>query len=106
MTAVAEACFGFLPYYLAWEIINISLEFTATAWVREPRWFCAVLGVNIVTHPLFVVLLETYGRTPLFILLCEACIVCVESLLLMVALGPGCIRGRWAFPTNPKLKLY
>ena len=78
-------------YYLAWEWINIALEFAAVAWARLPRLVLAVVGVNLVTHPLFMFLLERFGRDPLFILGCEAVIPVVEWLLLVVAYG----RSRW-----------
>ena len=54
-----------LLYYLAWEWINISIEFTATAYVKLRRWFAAVVFVNLATHPLFVVLIEKFGTPPL-----------------------------------------
>lgn len=78
-------------YWLAWEWINISLEYTAVAWARLPRLFWAIVGVNLVTHPVFMFLLERFGRAPLFILGCESAIPVVEWLLLMVVYG----RARW-----------
>ena len=78
-------------YYLAWEWINIALEYTAVAWVRLPKLFLAVVGVNLVTHPIFMCLLEQFGRDPLFVLGCELVIPAVEWLLLMAAYG----RARW-----------
>ena len=82
-----------LVYYAAWEWLGISLEFTAGAWARLPRFFWAVVGVNLSTHPLFVVLLETVGgRSPAFVLPCEAAICLVEwGLLCAIYRG----RGRW-----------
>jgi hypothetical protein len=80
-----------LLYYLAWEWINISIEFTATAYVKLRRWFAAVVFVNLATHPLFVFLLEKFGRSNEVILSCEAAIVAVEAVLLTVIYG----RGRW-----------
>lgn len=73
--------------FLAWEWINISLEFAATAWVKLPRWFLAVVGVNLATHPVFTILLGTFGRSASFVLPCEAIIVCVEAILLMAIYG-------------------
>lgn len=78
-------------YYLAWEWVNISLEYTAVAWVRLPRLFWAVAGVNLVTHPVFMFLLEWYDYSFTFILVCEAIIPFVECLILMIAYG----RARW-----------
>jgi len=82
---------GALLYYLAWEWINIALEYTAVAWVRLPRLFLAVVGVNLVTHPIFMVLLGQFGHDPLLILGCEMVIPVVEWLLLVAAYG----RARW-----------
>ena len=79
-------------YYLAWEWINIALEYTTVAWVRLPRLFLAVVGVNLITHPIFMVLLEEFGHDPLLILGCEIVIPVVEWLLLMAAYG--CTRWR------------
>ena len=73
--------------FLAWEWVNIALEFAATAWVRLPRWILAVIGVNLATHPIFTVLLVTFGRSTAFVLSCEVVIICVEALLLMATYG-------------------
>ena len=73
--------------FLAWEWINISLEFAATAWVRLPRWFLAVVAVNFATHPVFMLLLGTFGRSVTFVLPCEIAIALVEALLLMAIYG-------------------
>ena len=82
---------GAILYYLAWEWINIALEYTAVAWVRLPSLFLAVVGVNLVTHPIFMCLLDQFGRDPLFVLGCEVVIPVVEWLLLTAAYG----RVRW-----------
>ena len=50
--------------WLAWEWLNIALEYSATAWVRLPRWFLAVAAVNLVTHPLLMLLLLRSGTAP------------------------------------------
>ena len=73
--------------FLAWEWINIALEFAATAWVKLPRWFLAVVGVNLLTHPLFTIVLCAFGRSIIVVLPCEAIIVCVEALSLMAIYG-------------------
>ena len=76
-----------LLYFLAWEWINIALEYTATAWVKLPRWFLAVVAVNLASHPVFTILLGIFGRSASFVLPCEAVIVCVEAILLMIVYG-------------------
>jgi len=78
-------------YYLAWEWINVSVEFTTVAWARLPRLFWAVTGVNLVTHPVLMVLLDRFGHAPSLILGCEFVIPVVEWLLLMAVYG----RSRW-----------
>ena len=76
-----------LLYFAAWEWINIALEFTATAWVKLPRWFWAVVAVNLATHPAFMLLLACYGRSLRVVLPCEIVISVVEALLLMTIYG-------------------
>jgi len=76
-----------LLYCLAWEWINIALEYTSVAWVRLPRLFWAVVGVNLITHPAFVVLLERFGRSPGFVVPCEVAIFAIEFLLLVLIYG-------------------
>ena len=82
---------GAILYCLAWEWINVALEYTAVAWARLPRLFWAVTGVNLVTHPVFMFLLERFGRDPLFVLGCEIVIPLAEWLMLTAVYG----RLRW-----------
>ncbi len=74
-------------YYLAWEWINIAVEYTTVAWVRLPHFLLAVVAVNLVTHPAFVLLLECFGRSPGFVIPCEIVIVAVEFVLLAAIYG-------------------
>ena len=76
-----------LCWFLAWEWINIALEYTATAWMRLPRWFLAVVIVNLMTHPVFTLALDVFGRSTPFVLSCEAAIVLAEALMLMAVYG-------------------
>lgn len=69
-------------HILAWEWINIALECTATAWVRLPRFPLAVAGVNLVTHPLLMMLLTLWGREPRVVLPLEAAVVVAEWAML------------------------
>lgn len=80
-----------LCYYLAWEWINIALEYTAVSWARLPRLFLTVAGVNLATHPLFTLLLVHFGRSPRFVVPCEVVIFLVEWALLVAVYG----RNRW-----------
>ena len=80
-------------WFIAWEWINIALEYTATAWVRLPRWFLAVVAVNLATHPVFTLALDVFGRSTPFIPACEAAIFLAEALMLMVVYGFH----RWRF---------
>lgn len=71
-----------IAYYVAWEWLGISLEYTAGAWARLPRFFRATVVVNLSTHPLFVVILNTVSREPSFVLACEFAICLAEWGLL------------------------
>ena len=82
---------GNVLYYLAWEWINIALEYTTVTWTRLPRLFWAVTGVNLITHPVLMFLLGRFGRDPFFVLGCEIVIPWVEWLMLMAVYG----RARW-----------
>ncbi len=77
--------------FLGWEWVNISLEFTAVAWVRLPRLFLAVAGVNLVTHPALMFILDRFGRDTDAILAFEAGIVLAEWLMLVAVYG----KARW-----------
>ena len=77
--------------FLAWEWINIALEYTAVSWSRLPHLFLTVVGVNLVTHPLFTLLLARFERSPRFVVPCEAVIFLVEWALLVAIYG----RTRW-----------
>lgn len=79
--------------FLAWEWINIALEYTAVAWTKLPRLGIAVVGVNLVTHPAFTLLLELYGREAVFVIVCEIVIILVEWVLLTAFYGIA----RWRF---------
>ncbi|MBO4287209.1 MAG: hypothetical protein J5985_03465 [Kiritimatiellae bacterium] len=76
-----------LLYFAAWEWINISLEYTVVAWTRLPRLLPVVIGVNLVTHPVFLFLLERFGRALPFILACEGVIALIEWVLLIAVYG-------------------
>ena len=80
-----------LGWFLAWEWINIAIEYTASSWVRLPRWILAVIVVNLATHPVFTFVARNFGRTLSFILPCELVIIIVEAFLLMALYGFG----RW-----------
>lgn len=80
-----------IMHILAWEWINIALECTATAWVRLPRFPLAIAGVNLVTHPLLMLLLALWGREPRVVLPLEAAVVVAEWAMLC-ALYCGCGR--------------
>lgn len=80
-----------LIQFVVWEWINIALEYTAISWSRLPRLFLTVVGVNLVTHPLFTLLLARFGRSPRFVLPCEAAIFLVEWVILVAVYG----RTRW-----------
>ena len=80
-----------LIQFVVWEWINVALEYMAVSWSRLPRLFLTVVGINLVTHPLFTLLLARFGRSPRFVLPCEAVIFLVEWALLVAIYG----RARW-----------
>ena len=86
-------CVAEVGYFLAWEWINIALEYTSVAWVRLPRFFLAVVGVNLVTHPALMFLLQRvflvdgFADGPLTVLLCEAGVFLVEWACLVAVYG-------------------
>lgn len=79
--------------FLAWEWINIALEYTTVAWTKLPRLGIAVVGVNLVTHPVFVLLLGVFGSETVFVVSCEAVIFAIEWALLVACYGLK----RWRF---------
>jgi len=86
-------CIAAVGYFLAWEWINIALEYASVAWVRLPRFFLAVVGVNLVTHPVLMFLLRSvffvddFTDGPLIVLLCEVCVFLVEWACLVAVYG-------------------
>ncbi len=78
-------------YYLGWEVINVSIEYTAASWARLPRLFPAVVVANLLTHPLLTHLLNVYGRELPLLAVCEAGVFLVEWLVLCAFYGFG----RW-----------
>ena len=84
---------SFLLYFVVWEWINIALEYTASAWVKLPRWFLAVVAVNLATHPAFMLVLARFGRSLPLVLSCETVIALFEAILLMSMYGFK----RWRF---------
>lgn len=82
-----------LLYFGAWEWINIALEYTASAWVKLPRWFLAVVTVNLATHPAFMLVLARFGRSFPLVLSSEIVIALFEAMLLMLMYGFR----RWRF---------
>ena len=88
--------------FLVWEWLNIALEYTAASWARLPHLFPTVVGVNLVTHPFFTLLLARFGRDLPFVLGCEAVIFLVEWALLVAVYGRSSWRrlGLVAFVMN------
>lgn len=79
--------------FVVWEWVNIALEYAAVAWVRLPRFFLAVVAVNLVTHPVLTLVFARFGRGVAFVLALEVVVVVVEWLLLLAVYG----RIRWRF---------
>lgn len=79
-------------WFAAWEWINIAIEYTASAWVRLPRWFLAVVAVNLATHPAFTVTLPAFGRSVPLVVGCEILIAALEASMLACIYGIGELR--------------
>lgn len=73
--------------FFVWEWINIAVEYTVVSWVHLPRFLVVVVGVNLVTHPVFSFLLARFGRDIGFVLPCETAIFLVEWALLTIIYG-------------------
>lgn len=69
-------------FYFAGDFLAVALEFAATAWVRLPRWFMALVTVNLCTHPALTYAVSRLGRTPAVIIVGETLVVLVETGLL------------------------
>jgi len=69
-------------YSIAWEWINICLEYTSISWLRLPKRFLSVLYVNLLTHPLFVLCFPDAGQNGKELILCEIVIFLVEGVVL------------------------
>jgi len=88
-----NGCIADVAYFAAWEWINISLEYASVAWVRLPRFFLAVIGVNLLTHPILMLLLQRvfavaeFADDPQVVLLCEAGVFLVEWACLVAVYG-------------------
>lgn len=63
---------------IAWEWVNIALEIAAVSWIRLPRFPLAVAAANLATHPLFMVAVGRWGRSPALVLPLEAAIALAE----------------------------
>lgn len=79
---------------LAWEWVNIALEYAATAgWAGLPRWGTAVAGVNLATHPVLMLVLARFGYAPGFVAACEAVVLAAEwGMLCAVYRGASRLR--------------
>lgn len=94
-------------HILVWEWINIALECTATIGVRLPRFPLAVAGVNLVTHPMLMLLLSIWGREPRVVLPLEAVVVMAEGAMLCALYRgregedpPSRVSGRFLFAVS------
>lgn len=71
-------------HFLAWEWLNVALEYSATAWVRLPHWFAAVVAVNLATHPALTFFLDRFGCAPSILFPAEGAVSMVEAVILMI----------------------
>ena len=73
--------------WLAFYLLTVSLEFTATFWVRRNRWLGAIALVNLITYPAFFLAAPSLLETAYGIPIAEAVIVLVEGTVLAVFYG-------------------
>ena len=73
--------------WLAFYLLTVSLEFTATFWVRRNRWLGAVAAVNLVTYPPFFLATPALLETTYGIPIAEVVIAIVEGTVLAVFYG-------------------
>lgn len=73
---------GRLEILLAYYLLAVSLEYTATFWGRRNRWLGAVAAVNLITYPAFFFATPALLETAYGIPLAEAAIVVIEGTLL------------------------
>lgn len=71
-----------LLYYIAWEWINVAIEYTAGSWSRLPRFFAATVLVNLLTHPLLTIMLLWQGPSVILVLTGEVLAFLVEAAVL------------------------
>lgn len=69
---------------VAYYLFAVSLEFTATFWIRRRWWIGAVAFVNLVTYPAFFFVTPALLETSCGIPVAEAVIAVVEGTVLAV----------------------
>ena len=74
-------------YLSAYYLLNVSLEFTASFWVRRDRWLGAIALVNLITYPAFFLAAPSLLETAYGIPIAEAVIVLVEGTGLVALYG-------------------
>ena len=68
---------------LAFCLATVSLEYTATFWVRRNRWLGAVAIANLVTYPAFFIVTPALLQTSYGIPIAEVVIAVVEGTVLV-----------------------
>ena len=72
---------------MAFYLLNVSLEYTASFWVHRNRWLGAVVLVNLITYPAFFLSVPGLLETTCGIPIAEAVIAVVEGSVLVVLYG-------------------
>ena len=73
---------GRLEILLAYYLLAVSLEYTATFWVGRSRWLGAVALVNLITYPPFFFATPALLETAYGIQIAEVVIAIVEGTVL------------------------
>lgn len=72
---------------VAYYLLAVSLEYTATFWIRRRWWIGAVAFVNLVTYPAFFFATPALLETAFGIPVAEVVIAVVEGTVLAVLYG-------------------
>ena len=78
---------GRLEILLAYYLLAVSLEYTATFWVGRSRWLGAVAVVNLVTYPVFFFATPALLETAYGIPIAEAVIAVAKGTVLAALYG-------------------
>lgn len=77
-------------WFLAGEWLTLALEYAATAWIRLPRWFWALMTVNLTTHPALMYAVHRAGLSCQVVVFGELSAVLAEGAMLSIMYRRAC----------------